>query len=177
MKKITLLLLCVGCLHLNAQTTKELYDAFKGLPFSMTNDELKAIVTPEKKVDDKLCYNLNKSYVAGSEEYYSIGKVNFSDKVYHYFYGVVTYNDRAKNDFVMQVACSSFNISSGEMVKGGLQNYLCMVGRDALIRESSYSYAGGVITFVMKSTDQSNVTTTETVKYKAGKFLEFLSRE
>lgn len=180
MKKIAILFLCAACTYINAQTASpELFDRFKGvdLPSSMSNTDLSNIITPGRKVEEKLCSQLTGAYTAGgNQEIYVIGRYE-SGKTVHLMYGFVSYYDKANNDYAMNVACSSYNGKTGEMVQAGLQNYLCMVGQDALRRESSYSISGDVITFVMKSTDKENKSEMETTKYKFGKFLEFISRE
>lgn len=163
---------------LTAQTgSQALYDLFPTLPTSMTNQELTSIIKADRKLDEKSCMSLSSGYtMGGGQEYYVIGKYEVG-KTVHLMYGVVNYYDKNNNDYAMNVACSSFNSKNGEMVQGGLQNYLCMTGQDALKRESNYLISGDVITFVMISTDKSNKVEKETTKYKFGKFLEFISRE
>ncbi len=179
MKKITLLFFAVSMYIVStAQTgSQALYDLFPALPTSMTNQELNSIIRPDRKLEVQSCVNLSSGYVMdGGQEYYVIGKYEVG-KTIHLMYGVVNYYDKANNDYSMNVACSSFNSKNGEMVQGGLQNYLCMTGQDALKRESNYLISGDVITFVMMSTDKSNNVEKETTKYKFSKFLEFISRE
>ena len=178
MKKYMFILLVMTVVNgLNAQVgSQELYDKFPTLPTSMTNDDLKAIINPSNLLSDKLSAQLASSFIPGGmNEYFVIGKYT-SGKTIHLLYGAVNWYDKSANDYAMNVACSSFNAKSGEMVLAGLQNYLCMVGQDALKRESSYSVSGDLITFIMKSTDKQNNVETETTQYKFGKFLEFISR-
>jgi len=157
--------------------SQALYDLFPALPTSMTNQELTSIIKPERKIEEKFCTNLTSAYtVGGGQEYFVIGKYEVG-KIIHLMYGVVSYIDKTSNDYSMNIACSSFNSKNGEMVTAGLQNYLGMVGNDALKRESNYLISGEVITFVMISTDNSNKVEKETTKYKFGKYLEFISRE
>jgi hypothetical protein len=178
MKKYMFILLLMSLVNgLNAQVgSQELYDEFPALPSSMTNNDLKAIISPSTLLNDKLSAQLASSFIPGGmNEYFVIGKYSVG-KTIHLLYGAVNWYDKSKNDYAMNVACSSFNSKSGEMVLGGLKNYLCMVGQDALTRESSFSVSGDLITFIMKSTDKQGNVETETTQYKFSKFLEFVSR-
>jgi hypothetical protein len=178
MKKVIKLFLGIFiALNINAQVgSKALYDLFPVLPTSMTNDDLKGIITPSKRLDDKSSSQLSSAYIPNAmSEYYIIGKYEVG-KLIHLLYGAVNFYDKATNDYAMNVACSSYNTKNDEMIVAGLQNYLCMVGQDALKRESRFSVSGDIITFVMKSTDAKNNTEVETTKYKFSKFLEFISR-
>lgn len=178
MKKIILsisFLLLMG--GLTAQTgSKELYGMFRDMPASMNNDDLKAIVTKSNLIDPSFSTQLTSAFVPGSQEIYSIGKVEVG-KVVHLFYGVVSWYDKATNDYSMNVACSSFNIKSGEMPRGGLQNYLCMTGQDAMKRESTIKMEGDKIIFTMTSTSKENKVEVEKVTYKLAGYLEFVGRE
>lgn len=160
-----------------AQTgSKELYGMFKEMPTSMEDKDLKAIVTKANLLDPAYSVQISSGFVPGSEEIYTIGKVEVG-KVVHLFYGVVYWNDKATNDYSMNVACSSFNIKSGEMPRGGLQNYLCMTGKDALTRSSTIKIEGDKIIFTMTSTDKENKVEVEKVTYKMAGYLEFVTRE
>ncbi len=169
--------LCSGII-LNAQTgSKELYGMFKDMPASMSNDDLKAIITKTNLLDPAYASTLTTAYSPETgQEIYTIGKF-VSGKVIHLFYGQVSWYDKKTNDYSMNIACSTFNIKTGEMPRGGLQNYLGMVGQDALKRESTILIEGDKIIFTMTSTDSNNKVEVEKQTYKLAGYLEFVSRD
>jgi len=179
MKKIFVLCWFLGSwILMNAQTgSKELYGMFKDMPTSMTNDDLRATITKANLLDPAYASQLSAAYSPElGQEYYTIGKY-VSGKVVHLFFGSVQWFDKAKDDYSMQIACSTFNMKNGEMPRGGLQNYLGMVGQDALKRETTILIEGDKIMFTMKSTDKENKVEVEKQTYKLAGYLEFVSRE
>lgn len=179
MKKL-IFVFCAALLlnSVTAQTgSKELYGMFKDMPASMSNDDLIATITKTNLLDPAYASMLSTAYSPGTgQEYYTIGKY-VSGKVIHLFYGSVNWYDKANNDYAMNIVCSTFNIKTGEMPRGGLQNYLGMVGQDALKRETTILIEGDKIMFTMKSTDKDNKVEVEKQTYKLAGYLEFVSRE
>jgi hypothetical protein len=177
MKKIMLMFCFLGTITLlGAQTgSKELYAKFGAMPSSMNNENIQACIKESNLLSTAFSLQLSAGFVAGSEEIYPIGKIEVGN-VFHLFYGVVNWYDKSNNDYSMNVACSTFK-KNGEMPRGGLQNYLCMTGQDALKRESTIQVDGDKIIFTMTSTSKENKVEIEKVTYKLAGFLEFVSRE
>jgi hypothetical protein len=177
MKKIVLMFCLLGTVAvIEAQMgSKELYAKFGAMPLSMNNENIQACINEGNLLNTALSTQLSAGFVPGSQEIYPIGKIEVGSAT-HLFYGVVNWYDKSTNDYAMNVACSSFK-KNGEMPRGGLQNYLCMTGQDALKRESTIQVEGDKIIFTMTSTDKENKVEIEKVTYKLAGYLEFISRE